>query len=68
MLEEIKTFITLLKENKLTLTIVLIISIISGAFYSLTYKPKLLSDHMTNYFYNTTKADIALSINCFCHQ
>lgn len=51
MLEEIKTFITLLKENKLTLTIVLIISIISGAFYSLTYKPKLLSEfEMASYF------------------
>lgn len=51
MLEEFKTLITLLKENKLTLIIVLIISIISGAFYTLTDKPKLLSEfEMASYF------------------
>ena len=51
MLEEFKTFKTLLKENKLSLIIVLIVSIVSGAFYTLTYKPKLLSEfEMASYF------------------
>jgi len=54
MLEEIKTFITLLKENKLTLTIVLIISIISGGFYALNYKPKLLSEFEMAPFFEIT--------------
>lgn len=54
MLEEIKILTTLLRGNKLTIAIVLIISIISGAFYTLTYKPKLLSEFEMAPFFEIT--------------
>ena len=44
MLEEFTILKTLLKENKLIITIVLILSIISGIFYSINYKPKIISE------------------------